>query len=463
MGLGGAGGTAAAVTTGGAAQQDHHIAGVGALPADIFRRSGGDDSADLHALGGIAGVVDFVHNAGGQTDLVAVGGIACGGGGDNLPLGQLAGDGLGDGLQGVGCAGDTHGAVDIASAGQGIPDSAADTGGSTAEGLNLRGMVVGFVLEQQQPGLGNAVHGDIDLHGAGVDFLGLVQLGQLAVGLQMAHSHGGQIHQTDGLVTTTQSLPGCQILFVGLLQQLVLKGDAVDDGAEGGVAAVIGPVGVDHPDFGDGGVPILLLEVALAEGDVVQIHGKAILLDEGSQTVPVQTDEARKSCHLGGDVVLNSQSVIGIQRSLPGLHGVDDILLDGGNVGIPQVAVQGVDLGGADQGTLPLRDDLDALGGGVGSLVELTGQGLHGEHHSPGQLHGRGGNVQLGLGKDGLDGVVKQLFCDVFRIVTVEQPHIGEAVNAQQIPGVVEKTLCLVGKTLPLFYKYTINHGVISS
>ena len=143
-----------AVPAGVAAQQDDHVAGVGALPADIFRGGGGDDRADLHALGGVAGMVNFIHNAGGKADLVAVGGIASGGGGDDLPLGQLAGDGLGHGSQRVGRAGDAHGAVDVAPPGQGVTDGAADAGGRAAEGLDLRGMVVGLVLEQQQPRLG---------------------------------------------------------------------------------------------------------------------------------------------------------------------------------------------------------------------------------------------------------------------------------------------------------------------
>ena len=107
--------------------------------------------ADLHALGHVAGVIQLVHLAGGKADLVAVAGVAGSGGGDQLALGQLAGHGLGDGLQRVACAGHAHGLVDVAAAGQGIADGTADAGGRTAEGLDLGGMVVGLVLEQEQP------------------------------------------------------------------------------------------------------------------------------------------------------------------------------------------------------------------------------------------------------------------------------------------------------------------------
>ena len=49
----------------------------------------------------------------------------------------------------------------------------------------------------------------------------------------------------------------------------------VQNGTEGSVAAVVGPVGVDQADLGDGGVAVLGLEVVLAELDVGVVHGQA--------------------------------------------------------------------------------------------------------------------------------------------------------------------------------------------
>ena len=96
MGFGGTGGSAAAVPAGAAAQQDHHIPGQGRFPAHIGGGSGGDDRADFHALGGVAVVIDFIHLTGGQADLIAIRGIARRRGGGQLPLGQLAGQRLGN-------------------------------------------------------------------------------------------------------------------------------------------------------------------------------------------------------------------------------------------------------------------------------------------------------------------------------------------------------------------------------
>ena len=68
------------------------------------------------------------------------------------------------------------------------------------------------------------------------------------------------------------------IAVKGGLDHLVVDLDIVQDGAEGGVAAVVGPVGVDHADLGDGGIAVLAFEVVLAEDDVGMVHGQALVL-----------------------------------------------------------------------------------------------------------------------------------------------------------------------------------------
>ena len=41
---------------------------------------------------------------------------------------------------------------------------------------------------------------------------------------------------------------------------------------------MVAPIGVDHTDLGDRGVPMLAFEIALAEGDVALVHGQAVAL-----------------------------------------------------------------------------------------------------------------------------------------------------------------------------------------
>ena len=151
-------------------------------------------------------MVDLIHLAGGKADLVAVGGVTGSGSGHQLALGQLAGHGLADRLERVACAGDTHSLIDVAAAGQRVADSTADTGGSTAEGLDLGGVVVSLVLEQEQPVLILAVDVTLDLDGAGVDLLRLVQILQDTLLLQLLGTNGGKSIMQRGLFSRPSSV-----------------------------------------------------------------------------------------------------------------------------------------------------------------------------------------------------------------------------------------------------------------
>ena len=139
---------------------------------------------------------------------------------------------------------------------------------------------MGLVLEQEQPVLVLAVHVALDLDGAGVDLVALVEVGQDAALLEGLCADGGHVHQAAGLFGAAGLLPQGHIPVKRLLHHGVVDLDIVQDGAEGGVAAVVRPVGVDEADLGDGGIPVLALEVVLAEDDVGMVHGQALLVAE---------------------------------------------------------------------------------------------------------------------------------------------------------------------------------------
>ena len=278
--LGGTCGTADTVAAGAAAQQDDDIARVGGEALHGTARRGGDNGADFHALGHIVGMVYLVHQAGGEANLVAVAAVAMGGGGDNLTLRQFAGEGLVEGLGGVGSAGHTHGLVDVGAAAQRVADAAAEAGGRTAEGLDLGRVVVGLVLEVDEPLLAVAVDGDRHHDGAGVDFVARLLVVEDAGFLQALGGEGADVHQADKLVRAT----GIMLLMVG---QVLPKG-ALDErfvkalvevhilqlGGEGGMAAVVAPIGVEHADLGHRRVAVLLvMEVALDMLEVGEGHG----------------------------------------------------------------------------------------------------------------------------------------------------------------------------------------------
>ncbi len=146
------------------------------------------------------------------------------------------------------------------------------------------------------------------------------------------------------------------------------------DGAEGGVAAVVGPIGVYHPDFGDGGVPVLIAEVLLAEGDVCLVHGKAAIGDKNAR--PASSSSRKPSSTsdglgLGG---LHVQRLGQVERGDASLDGVHHVVLDGIDGGPrPERPRSYRPWRSARRGAHP-ADELHALAGGVGALVKLAGR-----------------------------------------------------------------------------------------
>ena len=458
LGLGAAGGAADAVTAGAAAKQHDLVARRGALAAHMVGRRGAHDGTHLHALGHVAGVVELAHLAGGEADLVAVAGVAGRGGGHELALRELAGKRLGHGVRGVGRAGDAHGLVDVATAREWVADGAADAGGRAAERLDLGGVVVGLVLEEEEPVLVLPVDVDLDLDGAGVDLLGLVEVRELARVLEPLGADGAHVHEADGLGVAAEFVAHLHVAVEGLLNHGVVDRHVVQDGAEGGVAAVVGPVGVDHANLGDGGVAPLAGEVVLAKLDVGEVHGQAALGDERLEARLVKLAEAAEHLDGLGRGHIHLERGLGGERRLAGLDRVDDVVLDGLDAGLGEVAGEHVDLGRAHVRAPAGTHELHALARGVGALVELAGQVLHGKDVRAGgggvheavrveveARHGQlaGGGVYLRLAEDDGHAALEELVARALDVVAVDEAQALEALHAQDGAQLCEQLLRL--------------------
>ncbi len=444
MRLGRTGGAADAVAAGAAAEQDDLVAGRRALAAHVVGRRGAHDGADLHALGHVAGVVELGDLAGGQTDLVAVAGIAGRGGGHEFALRQLAGERLGHGHGRVGRAGHAHRLVHIAAAGERVADGAADAGRRAAEGLDFGRVVVGLVLEQEEPVLVLAVDVDGYAHGAGVDLLGLVEVLELAGLLEVLGADGAHVHEADGLLVAAELVADLHVAVEGGLDDLVVDRDVGEHGAEGGVTAVVGPIGIDHADLGDGRVAALVEEVLLAKRDVGLVHGKTALGDESRQLLVRELAEAVE--HLDGLGVgnLGGERLGLLEAGETRLDGVHHVVLDGVDIRIGKAAGQDVDLGGAHGGALALADELDALARGVGALVELAGQELDGEYGRAGHVGQLIiGDVDLGLREHHGRAAREQLLVGALHVVAVEETQAVEAADAEDARQLRLELRCL--------------------
>ena len=172
--LGRTGSAADAVTPGTPAQQYDDIPCRRTLADDRAFGSRAHDRADFHTFRYKTVVVVFLYLPGGQTDLVAVGRIPCRRADGQLALRQLACQRFFNRRTGIPCPGDAHGLIHISTAGQRISDGAPQTGSRAAEGFYFRWMVMGLVLEHNQPVFLFTVHFNGYDNGACIDFLRVV-------------------------------------------------------------------------------------------------------------------------------------------------------------------------------------------------------------------------------------------------------------------------------------------------
>ncbi len=144
---------------------------------------------------------------------------------------------------------------------------------------------MGLVFEKHQPFFFHrafpVVHFHRHHHRAGIDLVRFLQILKLPFLFQLAHCHQRQIHQAHELVFPSGEdlLSGIQVAlisgFQGCLVIALLKGDIFQFCGKCGMAAMIRPVGIQHPDLRHGRIPVLLLfKIILNMKKVLEGHGK---------------------------------------------------------------------------------------------------------------------------------------------------------------------------------------------
>ena len=241
--------------------------------------------------------------SGGKAYLVAVGRIAGGGGGGDFSGRKLAGNGFVNRQQGIRCTGNAHRLIYEGAAGKGIAYGSAKACCRAAEGLYLGGMVMGLVFEHKQPLFVFSVVVNGNLYGAGVYFFAFVKVGQKAVFFQFFGCKGGNVHKAKRFVSSSQFLTVYLIFLirVGNIGSFYIC--AVDNCAEGGMTAVVAPVGVYHSYFGDGRTAVFALEIILAELYVIVVHGKAVFFHKVRKAAVIQVQKTVKSSNFRGNVI----------------------------------------------------------------------------------------------------------------------------------------------------------------
>ncbi len=107
-----------------------------------------------------------------------------------------------------------------------------------------------------------------------------------------------------------------------------------------------------------------------------------------------------------------------------------------------------------------MGDQLDALAGGIRTLVELAGQILHREHGVGTEIR-QVGVTMFTCGSLNTVGVAWaiQLLADVFHVVTVDETDVLQSFDAENGAQLVGELLGRDVKARLLFHVHAKNHG----
>ena len=130
----------------------------------------------------------------------------------------------------------------------------------------------------------------------GVDFIGLFEVIEFAGGAEFAHAGEGDVHQRDGLAVASEFFARCKVGLPCAVDGTVfiIENDIGDFREECRVAAVVGPIGVEHADFGDAWFAFFLVaKIGLAKCHIGGGHREAELLAKFGRVAGIEAVQNR--------------------------------------------------------------------------------------------------------------------------------------------------------------------------
>ena len=373
-------------------------------------------------------MVDFAHVRRRQADLVAVARITSRGLLRDDALRQFPGKRLRNRQVDVPGARHAHRLVDVAATRQRVADRTSEAGRRTAEGFDLRRVVVRLVLELQQPPFRPAVHVNIHVDRAGVVLLRDLQIVQQPLLLQVAGSDRRHVHQADALVLAAQfaadpQVQGQRILDL-LLHERLLDRNPFEFGREGRMAAVVAPVGIQNAQLRLEGIAPLPAEVFHHFVEVVGIHRQSHPLAVRLQLVVLHLPKSLQHLdrlHLGLLHVRQHRKVLFAR-----LHGVDIVVADPGQLLFGHAVIEQQQLGRADVHLRLGVDQPHAVHRRSGPLVELPGQALHSDVFAARKVARIAHLIGHHFAEDRVTALFEQLLREAEQIVDVQQAQFAQ-------------------------------------
>ena len=187
-----------------------------------------------------------------------------------------------------------------------------------------------LVLELEQPLLLLSVHIHIYEYAAGIVLLADFHIVEPSGAAEISRAYGGEFHQTEALAFPSEFLAHrvelSEFILELSLHEGVVHPDGVEFGAEGGVTAMVAPVGVEYPEFGLGRLALFGGEILHHLAQVRRAHRQTPLFAESGIFLLLQGCKAFEYAYrfnFGLLVEFEPGEVL-----FTGLHCVDVIMAD---------------------------------------------------------------------------------------------------------------------------------------
>ena len=229
---------------------------------------------------------------------------------------------------------------------------------------------------------------------------------------------------------------------------------------------MVGPVGIQHTDFGNSRLAVLFVEVFLAPQQVVQAHSQAHGLAQCFCFFLGHGQEAGNGSNLFRLLAGADEGFRLSLLSLTCFNRVDAVSLNLFNFFRSQFAFQHIYLSGSNHRALLLSNQLDTLFGKILALVILTRQ----------QLYGKGSLacsqrqllfydiVDRRLGQHKLFSHSEFFIAKAHHVIAVDNTHTGKIAHTKVVAQVCQQAMCFDSKGILLFYKKSSNvthiHGL---
>ena len=240
---------------------------------------------------------------------------------------------------------------------------------------------MGLVLELEQPFLLHSVHVHIHENAARVVLLALFQIVEQALLPEVARAYGSKFHKAEALAFASQFLAHLvELAQLGLelfAHEGIVHGDGLELGGEGGVAAVVTPIGVEYPQLCLARIAALPAEVCYNFREVVGVHRQAPFPAEVRIIPGLHLDESAhisKRLHVHRIRLAEPGEILGA-----GLHGIDEVMANGLKVLFGHIVVKNKQTRALDSHVCRRVYEVHALHGGAGPLVELARYVFHGQ------------------------------------------------------------------------------------